>query len=108
MTTWNNALESDVFLKEALSMLYGHNENMLHFLLNQDQPCLISSSENIKNQANVFSTGEQLLIRIGLDIWDGSGGIHFNELYQGLDERNFQKMLLVLLFLRSPQKAILF
>ncbi len=102
MMNWNNALESDIVLKEALLMLFGYNKDMLHFLLNPDRPCLASCSEDIKKQSNCFSTGEQLLIRIGLDIWDGSGGIHFNELYQNLDETNFQRILLVLLFLKYP------
>jgi len=108
MNTWHYSVESDQILYEALSMLYGHNENMLHFLLSSGSPCLRLSADNLKEQSSAFSSGQQLLIRIGLDIWDGSGGVHFNELYQTLDERNFQKMLLAMLFLRSPQKAILF
>ncbi|MEI6811049.1 MAG: hypothetical protein WCK60_03325 [Candidatus Nomurabacteria bacterium] len=106
--SWNDADESDKILYKALSSLYAHNENLLHLLLNPDCPSLMTSSDGLKLYCKALSSGEQVLLRIGLDIWDGSGGIHFNELYETLDDKNFQKMLQVLLFLRSPKEAILF
>ena len=105
---WNDADESDKVLHKALSLLYAHNENLLHLLLHPDHPRLINSSESLKLYCKALPSGEQVLLRLGLDIWDGSGGIHFNELYETLDDKNFQKMLQVLLFLRSPEEAILF
>ena len=105
---WKNPDESDVTLYKALALLYGHNENLLHFLLNPDHPLLRRSSEILKDDCKLFSSGEELLVRIGLDIWDGSGGIKFNELYQKLDDKNFQKVLCVLLYLRSPNEGVLF
>jgi hypothetical protein len=92
-----------------LSILYGSNPKLLHLLINPDTPRLISSSENIKYNSGVLSSSEQLLICIGLDAWDRSGGIHFNDLYQCLDNTNFNNMLLALLTLRNNRKkAILF
>ncbi|MBF0316483.1 MAG: hypothetical protein HQK52_23910 [Oligoflexia bacterium] len=106
--SWSDACDSDKISYEALSMLYGQNENLFHFLMNPDNPRLTATSDRIKYNSGVLSSGEQLLIRVGLDIWDGSGGITFNELYQKLDEKNFQKIILVLLFLRAPKKAELY
>jgi hypothetical protein len=108
MESWENAAESDKIIKNALSMLYEKNENLLHTILNPDLPRLRTSSKVIKARSATLSSGEELLIRIGLDAWDGSGGIHFNELYQKLDPENFQKMLLFLNYLYSPRKTILF
>ena len=108
MTSWNTADCSDKILLRTLSLLYEKNENLLHFMLNPDTPRLTASSEVIKDRGQGFSSGEQLLIRIGLDVWNGSGGIHFNELYQKLDPFNFQKVLLILNYLYSPGQAILF
>lgn len=107
---WNpeTVADGDRILFEALSLLYGRNEKLLHMLLNPDLPRLIVPSEVIKTGSQSLSSGEQLLIRVGLDIWDGSGGIHFNELYQTLDPYNFQKILLVLNYLYSPEQAELF
>jgi len=105
---WKNADESDKTLFKALSLLYGHNPDLLHYLLNPGLPRLNFSSKVIKHEALALSSGEELLIRVGLDIWDGSGGINFNELYQKLDNQNFQKVILVLIYLRSPKEASLF
>jgi hypothetical protein len=105
---WKNADNNDRILKRALSLLFHRNEKLMHLMLNPDTPRLMSTSELIKNHSLGFSSSEQLLVRIALDIWDGSGGIHFNELYENLDQRNFQKMLLVLNYLYSPEELILF
>lgn len=106
--TWSNADDSDKVLLRALSLLFHRNEKLLHLMLNPDSPRLIAPSDVIKIRAQYLSSSEQLLVRIGLDAWDGTGGIHFNELYQKLDSHNFQKMLLFLNYLYSPEEAILF
>jgi hypothetical protein len=105
---WSTADHGEKILKRALSLLFHRNDNLLHFILNPDYPRLRAPSDVIKEQARSFSSSEQILIQIGLDIWDGSGGIHFNDLYENLDQRNFQKVLLVLNYLYSPEEAILF
>ena len=90
MINWNNADQGDKILLRALSLLYSRNENFLHMHINPDMPRLITFIDNIKNNSLALSSGEQLLIRIGLDIWDGeAGGINFNELYQKLDLAHF-------------------
>lgn len=104
MGTWNNASDEDKILLNALSILYSRNEKLLHFLLNPDRPRLLHSPEKIKYNSGVLSDGEQILINIGLDIWDGSGGIHFCDLYQSLDVENFQNVLMALLYLRRAPK----
>ena len=105
---WSTADSEDKMLLKILSFLYGNNEKLLHVILNPDTPKLIAPSDIIKKRCRGFSSSEQLLIRVGLDIWDGSGGIHFNELYENLDSGNFQKVLLVLNYLYSPHRATLF
>ena len=106
--SWENADNNDKTLKRALSLLLHRNDKILHLMLNPDNPRLMASPAVLKGHSQAFSSSEQLLLRIALDIWDGSGGIHFNEVYENLDHRNFQKMLLVLNYLYSPEEAILF
>jgi hypothetical protein len=105
---WKDASEGDKIIKKALSMLYQNNENLLHTILNPDSPRLRASSKKIKANSAMLSSGEELLIRIGLDAWDGSGGIHFNELYQKLDPMNFQRVIFLLNYLYSPNKKSFF
>lgn len=100
--------ESDKSHFFILSNLYEHHENLLHRLFNPNCPALINPHLSTEQRCHGLSSGEKILLKIGLDIWDGSGGIHFNELYQDLDPMSFQKILLALLYLRSPGYAILF
>ena len=101
-------MEGDEILFQALSFLYEKHENLFHTLFYVYPLRLADPAEVIKANSLALSQGEQLLVRIGLDIWDQAGGIHFNELYQKLDYSNFQKVLLVLNYLRSPGTAGLF
>lgn len=106
---WKNDIsEGDKHLFFILSHLYEKHENLLHRLLNPDHPVLINPHFTVQERCYGLSTGEKVLMRIGLDIWDSSGGIHFNELYQDLDHISFQKMLLSLLYLRHPGQIGLF
>jgi hypothetical protein len=102
MIKWNEADDCDKVLLKAFLLLYENNEKLLHHILNPNLPKLRTSSDLIKARSTVFSSGEQLLIRIGLDAWNGSGGIHFNELYEKLDSANFQRVLLFLNYLYYP------
>lgn len=106
--TWSKAANSEKVLFTALSLLFDRNDKLLHLMLNPDVPKLMATSDVIKIRAQGFSPSEQLLVRIGLDAWNGSGGIHFNELYENIDPHNFQKILLVLNYLYSPNQAVLF
>ena len=106
---WNQDIsEGDKQLFFILSNLYERHENLLHRLLNPDYPRLINPQITIEERCYGLSSGEKVLMRIGLDIWDASGGIHFNELYQDLDTFGFQKALMALLYLRSSGQVVLF
>lgn len=108
MNNWNNASDGDKKLLRILSHLYQGNEKLLFLLLRSDSPCLQNSSCEIKKYACELSSGEELLLRIGLDAWNGSGGIHFNELYETLDSKKFKNVILALIALRgSPGEAAL-
>lgn len=100
--------ERDKQLFFILSNLYQTHPALLHRLLNPDFPVLINPHLSVEERCFGLSSGEKLLMRVGLDIWNSSGGIHFDELYRTLDPFSFQKMLTALLYLRSPGQAVLF
>jgi len=103
MENWKEASEGDIKLLNALTLLYSAKEDLLHRVLNPRHPRLVAPSEKIKYESGVLSTGEQLLINIGLDVWDRSGGINFCDVYQCLDDNNFQNVLRALLYLRNSR-----
>ena len=108
--SWNtgSASEQELQLFFILSCLYEKHENLLHRLLNPDIPRLINPELSSEERAHGLSSGEYLLLRIGLDIWNGSGGMHFNELYEKLDMDSLQKVIMAIIFLRAPGRAHLF
>ena len=100
----NKLRDSEQVLLEAMVILYEGNMHIKNFMFNESMTKLNWPSKQLKNELSFLSSGEQVLARIGLDIWDGSGGIFFNELYQELDYRNFEKIINLLIFLRDPNK----
>jgi hypothetical protein len=103
MIHWKNACESDEVLKLAIGNLFKKNPEIINLFFNQTQPRLICSPEEIKEMARGFGSGDDLLIRIALDVWSEEGGIHFNEIYQKLDEHRFVEVINVLKFLREQK-----
>ncbi len=103
MIKWQQADTNDKALLKILTILFEKNEHLLKVFLHPDLPKLSSTSDTIKSRMSGFSSGDRLLIRIGLDIWNGSGGIHFNELYETLDTINLKKILVALIGLHNAQ-----
>lgn len=99
---WSQATDGDRQLRKVLSYIYKNDEKLLHLLLHPDRPELIRPDLTVKKTCSGLSTGEKVLLRIGLDIWNESGGIHFNELYQELDQPVLNRVILTLLYLNSP------
>lgn len=102
---WKEATDHEIDLFNAISILFWKKEKLIYHMFDLSAPTLASSPDEIKFESGIFSKSEQLLIRIALDIWDGCGGINFNELYQELDDKNFQKILYLLLHLKNKRSG---
>ncbi len=100
MLLWKNADESDKFLFSLIAGLLEKHSYLIDLILDKDRPRLKDTSENIKQMAFTLSSGENLLVRLALDIWDGSGGVLWTELCHHLDERNFNLVIQTLIKLR--------
>lgn len=98
---WKNASESDELLLATIAKLFRNDQNLLSFFFHFSQAKLSTSSEEIKKMAMGFGSGQDLLVRIALDIWSEEGGIYFNEIYQKLDNQRFDEVLKILQILRG-------
>lgn len=98
---WNRACQGDLRRLEAVTILLGSHIGLLEFLFCKDRPELRAESTLLLRHSMAFSSGEQVLIRMAIDIWNGEGGIHFNDIYEVLDTRNFINTLKALDFLRG-------
>ena len=101
MINWKNAHEEDLLRLEAIKILFGRETRLLDFLFHPDKPRLSASLDLIKSDMRCFSSGEQVLINIALDIWSSDGGIHFDDLYATLDYRTFRRCMKALRFIKA-------
>ena len=101
MVNWKNASETDKNLFTAIARLFRNNPQLLEFFFHPTEPKLTYPCQKIKQLARSFCSADELLVRIGLDIWCEAGTINFNEIFQKLDEQNFVNVILTLGYLRG-------
>lgn len=87
----------------ALQKLFASNKYLLEFFLDDCHSKIRFRPDEMKWRIQGQSSGEQVLIRIGLDIWNGSGDAKIWELLEILDSDNFRASLEALLFIKSDR-----
>jgi hypothetical protein len=103
MINWKNASPSDQHLFTAVARLFRNNPQLIDFFFHPSEPQLALPCKRIKQIARSFCSADELLVRMALDIWNGSGAINFNEIYQKLDEKNFTNVILTLGYLKGDR-----
>jgi hypothetical protein len=96
MFNWKTADESDKSLLKSIKFLLLGRDKLLEFMFNPHFPRLNDQPENLLHSSLSFSSGEQLLVRIALDLWDGSGGAHFRDIYSILDRETYVRAIQVI------------
>lgn len=87
----------------ALQKLFSNNMYLLEFFLDDCQSKIRFRPDEMRWRAQGHSSGEQVLIRVGLDIWGGSGDAKVWELLEILDNDNFQATLESLLVIKKDR-----
>jgi hypothetical protein len=86
-------------------MLSTENEKLLYFLFpDADKVQDYGSSmdiERIKQTIGVFSSGEQILCRVAMDIWGEYGEVKIFDICRRLDNKNFIAVMNALVELRK-------
>jgi hypothetical protein len=83
----------------AISLLLANDPAVLEFLLDSRRSRLNASSGTLKREAALLSSDEELLVRIALDIWNGSGRTRLADTWRFLPDYRFESFLLALEFL---------
>jgi hypothetical protein len=99
MNSWINASESDRRIFKAIEVLLTNHPKLLDFLFKKEEALLSSSPQLIKRKSRCFSSGEQVLIQIALDIWSGSGKAKFLDILNRLDIENTNHLILTIQYL---------
>ena len=93
MIKWAKATKTDLRLFESISILFTNHSYLLDFIFDPDAAKLKFNPEVILRGSVDLSSGEDLLIRIALDLWSGSGEAKIWELIEYLDDQNFDQVL---------------
>lgn len=86
---WKTARPRDQRFQIVVTALFASNARLLALVFDRDQPRLRDEPENILTQARGLSSGEYLLLRLALDLWNDSGDVRIQELISSLDSTNF-------------------
>jgi len=69
MLKWKEPSNDDLKRLKAISILLDDDERFIHFLFHPRKSQLASSPETLKKEMKCFSSGEQTLLLIAMDIW---------------------------------------
>lgn len=106
MIQWIPRSEDEYRLVEAISLAVGRHDDLIDFLFDPARPRLRIASGQLIRKSTSLSSGEQLLIRIALDIWNASGNVKIRELFNTLDQEDFENVLLALQYLGTDSSYL--
>lgn len=101
---WREALTSERELLIAITCLLSRHPNLLPFVFDKHYPRLRCEPELLLQEAGAFCSGEKILIRVALDLWNSSGGALLPDILGRLDEGNFQNVIAALRYL-GPKES---
>lgn len=85
---------------QAISLLLANDPWLLRLLFDDDPVRLSAPPDSILKETKGLSSGQQLLIRIALDIWSGDGHAKLWDIVSVLDGIRFEGFMLALECLR--------
>jgi hypothetical protein len=101
MLSWPSPGRHERRMQGVLNLIFQKHPFLLAFLFERDLARLRKEGDLLISEASAFSSGEQILVRLGLDLWDGSGGVRLLDIIERLDIQNYHNVLLGLRHLRE-------
>jgi hypothetical protein len=100
MICWNNLSDDETKVFTALTILFRKDLELFHALVDPDEPRLKDSLENLLEfSADTFSAKQDVLFRVGMDLFSGSGNACVWELIEYLDNERLWFVLEALRYL---------
>ncbi len=84
----NNNISSEMM---AINIILKKYPKIKKYLFVNDK--LRVSSNILISESRYMSSGEQVIVKISLDLWDSSGNTLFRDIYQVLDSANYMNVL---------------
>jgi len=91
----------EAHLIASIHELFSSDERLLEFFFHHKRFDLRLPREELLNEAQALGPGAWILIKVGLDFWDGSGRATVNELLRILDEETLLSVMGAILKFRE-------
>jgi hypothetical protein len=91
MYSFKDADEQKLFM--AIHAFLKNYPKLLEFVFDPQKPRLRRDPEELLREGRGLSSGEYLLIKIALDLWNASGNTRIHELIETLDPGNFERVM---------------
>jgi hypothetical protein len=82
---WQGASCDEILLYQCISLLLGYDRHLIDFVFDAKRPKIRKRAGILREDAHIFSDGEQLLIRAALDFWCGGGHLALWEMLESWD-----------------------
>ncbi|MBX9767152.1 MAG: hypothetical protein K2X47_07770 [Bdellovibrionales bacterium] len=105
MESWQGATKSDQEMYGAISLLFRSHPELLDFLFDKRRARLRLSPVEMLDGLRGFSGGEQVLIRVAMDLWSGCGNTKLSRMLETLDDESLNNVLNVLRILKRLPPA---
>jgi hypothetical protein len=104
MEVWQDASSRDQFQFEAIRTICAKHPNLLIFLFNSNKPEFRVPPDQLVYEARGFSSGQNVLIKLAVDIWSGCTVYsEINEILYSLDPDSFSNVILAMVKLRRQK-----
>ena len=103
MLHWKDCTDEEHRLSEIMYLLFKPYPQLEKFLFQSEVPRLNEPPNVLLDQAGCFSSGEQILIRVALDLWSGEGSTRLSDIIHRLDDSNFTNVMAGIVYSRLPQ-----
>jgi hypothetical protein len=103
--TWRHAKPSDHHVFKVVALIFHNHPELLEFFFEKERPRIRFQAIEMRRHAAGMSSGEQLLLRVALDVWGGSGNAKIWQLIETLDSGNLANVLKALALLRGLPPA---
>lgn len=101
MQQWEGATKYEQRQCLAIAQTFQNNSKPLEFFFLFLKPRLSRPPEQRLKDARVFSCGEQVLVNVALDIWDGSGATKLMNIFAKLETSEAVNILKTLIIFQS-------
>ena len=89
MLSWTKLGRAERRMMGSLNLIMHDHSKLLEFLFEPERPRLRQEPEILLSEASGFSRGEQILVRVALDLWCGAGSVQLWQMIERVDDETY-------------------